>query len=91
LIIFINLVSILLVSQNHFKLVYDYDCRKNKGDYLEIVCYLASKLVRFELCPVKDERTMLEIGDRRFSYEEFKRNFAEIEKLVDAELKQEQD
>jgi len=63
------------------KLIYGFN-KFNKGDALEIICYLASMQVGFEPCPDLDSETRLIIGDKTFSYEDFRREKSEIEKLV---------
>jgi len=74
------------VSQNYsIQLRYDYDRRSNKGDYLEIICFLASRSIGFDLCPVSNSPTELIIGNERFLYEEFKRDRLRIEQLVENE------
>ena len=75
------------MSQNYLiKLIYNHDTRRNGGDYLEIISFLASKNVGFDLIS-KRGKTRLEIGKRKFSYEQFKRDIDEIEKLIDEELR----
>ena len=76
------------MSQNYIKLEYYYDCRTNKGDYLEILSFLASQNIRFDLCASKTpKKTRLIIGDKSISYEEFREQKTQIEKLVEIERK----
>lgn len=72
-------------KESPIRIVYGFNNFQN-GNALEVMCYLASHSVRFELCPGKKSEARLIIGDESFSYKDFKRKRSKIEKLILKEM-----